>query len=160
MSEENNNQSTIMVGISLVILVLAVRLLYLVDRSLRDGEGMGLSGEGAIETIPILVLLGLLIWMVAKSRTNLQLGTGGSDTQVIGIMLGMFLLGLYIGPGLTLSLESELIGMAFIVVPIILIGAILLPSDNDSLVTKHEDCLLYTSPSPRDAHESRMPSSA
>ena len=139
MSEENNNQSTIMVGISLVILVLAVRLLYLVDRSLRDGEGMGLSGEGAIETIPILVLLGLLIWMVAKSRTNLQLGTGGSDTQVIGIMLGMFLLGLYIGPGLTLSLESELIGMAFLVVPIILIGAILLPSDSDSLATKQEE---------------------
>ena len=26
--------------------------------------------------------------------------------------------------------------------------------------TKDEDCLLYTSPSPRDAHESRMPSSA
>ena len=24
----------------------------------------------------------------------------------------------------------------------------------------HESCLLYTSPSPRDAHESRMPSSA
>ena len=139
MSEENNNQATIMVGISLVILVLAVRLLYLVDRSLRDGEGMGLSGEGAIETIPILVLLGLLIWMVAKSRTNLKLETEGSDTQVIGIMLGMFLLGLYIGPGLTLSLESELIGMAFLVIPIILIGAILLPSDNDSLVTKHEE---------------------
>jgi hypothetical protein len=139
MSEENSNQATIMVGISLVILVLAVRLLYLVDRSLRDGEGMGLSGEGAIETIPILVLLGLLIWMVAKSRTNLQLETVGSDTQVIGIMLGMFLLGLYIGPGLTLSLESELIGMAFLVVPIILIGAILLPSDSDSLATKQEE---------------------
>ena len=139
MSEENSNQATIMVGISLVILVLAVRLLYLVDRSLRDGEGMGLSGEGAIETIPILVLLGLLIWMVAKSRTNLKLETEGSDTQVIGIMLGMFLLGLYIGPGLTLSLESELIGMAFLVIPIILIGAILLPSDNDSLVTKQEE---------------------
>ena len=139
MSEEKSNQATIMVGISLVILVLAVRLLYLVDRSLRDGEGMGLSGEGALETIPILVLLGLLIWMVAKSRTNLQLEMWGSDTQVIGIMLGMFLLGLYIGPGLTLSLESELIGMAFLVIPIILIGAILLPSDNDSLVTKHEE---------------------
>ena len=139
MSEENSNQATIMVGISLVILVLAVRLLYLVDRSLRDGEGMGLSGEGAIETIPILVLLGLLIWMVAKSRTNLQLETVGSDTQVIGIMLGMFLLGLYIGPGLTISLESELIGMAFLVVPIILIGAILLPSDSDSLATKQEE---------------------
>ena len=26
--------------------------------------------------------------------------------------------------------------------------------------TKHWTCLLYTSPSPRDAHESRMPSSA
>ena len=27
-------------------------------------------------------------------------------------------------------------------------------------VAKWEGCLLYTSPSPRDAHESRMPSSA
>ena len=27
-------------------------------------------------------------------------------------------------------------------------------------MTKAADCLLYTSPSPRDAHESRMPSSA
>ena len=26
--------------------------------------------------------------------------------------------------------------------------------------SKYNDCLLYTSPSPRDAHESRMPSSA
>ena len=139
MSEENNSQDTIMVGISLVILVLAARLLYLVDRSLRNGEGMGLSGEGAIETIPILVLLALLIWMVSRSRTSLHLDTGGSDTQVIGIMLGMFLLGLYIGPGLTLSLESELVGMAFLVIPILLIGAILLPSDNGSLVAKHEE---------------------
>ena len=139
MSEENSSQAAIMVGISLVILVLAARLLYLVDRSLRNGEGMGLSGEGAIETMPILVLLALLIWMVSRSRTSLHLDTGGSDAQVIGIMLGMFLLGLYIGPGLTLSLESELVGMAFLVIPILLIGAILLPSDNDSLVAKHEE---------------------
>ena len=33
------------------------------------------------------------------------------------------------------------------------------PSDFD-LVDKLVICLLYTSPSPRDAHESRMPSSA
>ena len=32
--------------------------------------------------------------------------------------------------------------------------------NEDFKVTKGEDCLLYTSPSPRDAHESRMPSSA
>ena len=139
MSEENSSQATIMVGISLVILVLAARLLYLVDRSLRNGEGMGLSGDGAIETIPILVLLALLIWMVFRARTSLHLDTGGSDTQVIGIMLGMFLVGLYIGPGLTLSLESELVGMAFLVIPILLIGAILLPSHNDSLVAKYEE---------------------
>ena len=31
---------------------------------------------------------------------------------------------------------------------------------NEKAGTKDEDCLLYTSPSPRDAHESRMPSSA
>ena len=29
-----------------------------------------------------------------------------------------------------------------------------------STIVKDSDCLLYTSPSPRDAHESRMPSSA
>ena len=139
MSDEKASQTPAMVGISLVILVLAARLLYLVDQSLREGEGMGLSGEGAIETIPILVLLGLLIWMVARSGTNTKVDTGASDTQLIGIMLGMFLLGLYIGPGISLSLESELIGMVFLVIPILLIGAILLPGDDDSLVTVQEE---------------------
>ena len=139
MNDEKASQTPAMVGISLVILVLAARLLYLVDQSLREGEGMGLSGEGAIETIPILVLLGLLIWMVARSGTNTKIDTGASDTQLIGIMLGMFLLGLYIGPGLSLSLESELIGMVFLVIPILLIGAILLPGDDDSLVTVQEE---------------------
>ena len=139
MSDEKASQTPVMVGISLVILVLAARLLYLVDQSLREGEGMGLSGEGAIETIPILVLLGLLIWMVARSGTNTKIDTGASDTQLIGIMLGMFLLGLYIGPGISLSLESELIGMVFLVIPILLIGAILLPGDDDSLVTIQEE---------------------
>ena len=139
MSDEKASQTPAMVGISLVILVLAARLLYLVDQSLREGEGMGLSGEGAIETIPILVLLGLLIWMVARSGTNTKVDIGASDTQLIGIMLGMFLLGLYIGPGISLSLESELIGMVFLVIPILLIGAILLPGDDDSLVTVQEE---------------------
>ena len=54
-------------------------------------------------------------------------------------MLGMFLLGLYIGPGISLSLESELIGMVFLVIPILLIGAILLPGDDDSLVSIQEE---------------------
>ena len=31
---------------------------------------------------------------------------------------------------------------------------------HDNLPNQYGDCLLYTSPSPRDAHESRMPSSA
>ena len=53
MTDTNRSQTPLMVAISLVILVLASRLLYLVDRSLREGEGMGLSGEGAIETIPV-----------------------------------------------------------------------------------------------------------
>ena len=113
MTDTNRSQTPLMVAISLVILVLASRLLYLVDRSLREGEGMGLSGEGAIETIPILVLMALLIWMVNKTRGE-QLKTDSSDTQVIGVMIGMFLLGLYIGPGLSISLDSELIGMAFL----------------------------------------------
>lgn len=139
MSNGRTSLAPIMVGISLVILVLAARLLYLVDQSLRDGEGMGLSGDGAIETIPILILLGLLIWMTSRTQPGSQLDTDGNDAQVVGIMLGMFLLGLYIGPGLTLSLESELIGMAFLVIPILLIGAILLPDNTDSLVSTDEE---------------------
>ena len=34
------------------------------------------------------------------------------------------------------------------------------PRSTVGTVTEIQDCLLYTSPSPRDAHESRMPSSA
>ena len=34
------------------------------------------------------------------------------------------------------------------------------PSDADALGKEIEDCLLYTSPSPRDRQKSRMPSSA
>ena len=128
-----------MVVISMVILVLAARLLYLVDQSLREGEGMGLSGDGAIETIPILILLGLLIWMSTRSQLGRKLDTDSNDTQVIGIMLGMFLLGIYIGPGLTFSLDSELIGLVFLVVPILLIAAILLPGNTDPLVATDEE---------------------
>ena len=32
--------------------------------------------------------------------------------------------------------------------------------DNNTVIDQSDTCLLYTSPSPRDAHESRMPSSA
>ncbi len=139
MSDERNSQTPIMVVISMVILVLAARLLYLVDQSLREGEGMGLSGDGAIETIPILILLGLLIWMSTRSQLGRKLDTDSNDTQVIGIMLGMFLLGIYIGPGLTFSLDSDLIGLVFLVVPILLIAAILLPSNTDPLVATDEE---------------------
>ena len=139
MSDEKASQTPVMVGISLVILVLAASLLYLVDQSLREGEGMGLSGDGAIETIPILILLGMLIWMALRSQRGSQLDTNDNDTQVIGIMLGMFLLGIYIGPGLTFSLDSELIGLAFLIVPILLIAAILLPGNTDSLVATDEE---------------------
>ena len=34
------------------------------------------------------------------------------------------------------------------------------PTANDNTITKEDDCLLYTSPSPRDRQKSRMPSSA
>ena len=74
MSDGKASQKPLMVGISLAILVLSARLLYLVDQSLRDGEGMGLSGDGAIETIPILILLGLLIWMTSRSQPGGRLG--------------------------------------------------------------------------------------
>ena len=136
---DRTSHEPIRVVFSIVILVVAASLLYLVDQSLREGEGMGLSGDGAIETIPILILLGLLIWMSTRSQLGSKLDTDSNDTQVIGIMLGMFLLGIYIGPGLTFSLDSELIGLAFLVVPILLIAAILLPGNTDPLVATDEE---------------------
>ena len=36
----------------------------------------------------------------------------------------------------------------------------LIAPDGSAVETWHEDCLLYTSPSPRDKRQSRMPSSA
>ena len=46
----------------------------------------------------------------------------------------------------------------------VFIGVIIYAVANETfsidLSKPHNDCLLYTSPSPRDAHESRMPSSA
>ena len=41
-----------LVALALMIVVLAARLLYLVDASLRAGEGYGLTGDGAIQTVP------------------------------------------------------------------------------------------------------------
>ena len=43
-----------------------------------------------------------------------------------------------------------------------LLESLLIHSSNDVayVLARHYGCLLYTSPSPRDAHESRMPSSA
>ena len=39
-------------------------------------------------------------------------------------------------------------------------GQVIVPTGGGKTLTMIMDCLLYTSPSPRDAHESRMPSSA
>ena len=38
--------------------------------------------------------------------------------------------------------------------------AAILPPDEDEVIPRDLDCLLYTSPSPRDRQKSRMPSSA
>ena len=43
---------------------------------------------------------------------------------------------------------------------LIVLGSLAGCIGNDEEKTELETCLLYTSPSPRDAHESRMPSSA
>ena len=50
-----------------------------------------------------------------------------------------------------------------IVIPVVYVGVGLTgisPQDSERLLLKPIDCLLYTSPSPRDLSTSRMPSSA
>ena len=42
----------------------------------------------------------------------------------------------------------------------IILGGIIGPNLNIKITYKYRDCLLYTSPSPRDPKTSRMPSSA
>ena len=54
------------------------------------------------------------------------------------------------------SVANSIVGLSQLGNKVGFIGKV----NEDDLGDKYEDCLLYTSPSPRDAHESRMPSSA
>ena len=66
-------------------------------------------------------------------------------------------------PGFVDALASLLMVFVFVLMVFVLIQANLayrLSGQDESLIILREDCLLYTSPSPRDLSTSRMPSSA
>ena len=93
--------------------------------------------------------------MIGQSMININSGGRG---RLSGISAAVYLL-LFILVGSTLIEQiplAALIGVMFIVV----IGTFEWSSFRIVGKVPRSDCLLYTSPSPRDAHESRMPSSA
>ena len=55
--------------------------------------------------------------------------------------------------------EENMNKLVTIIVALMLTGTVAL-ADNNMITSKINDCLLYTSPSPRDRSVSRMPSSA
>ena len=115
-----------LVALALMIVVLAARLLYLVDASLRAGEGYGLTGDGAIQTVHLLVLLVILLWLVTGIFRDSPLNLEVADKQTVAIMGMMFVIGFYIGPSITIPTElsnSNIIGILMFMVPLLLIGA-------------------------------------
>jgi hypothetical protein len=115
-----------LVALALMIVVLAARLLYLVDASLRAGEGYGLTGDGAIQTVPLLVLLVVLLWLVTGVFRDSPLNLEVADKQTVAIMALMFVIGFYLGPNISIPNEisnSNIVGILIVIVPILLIGA-------------------------------------
>ena len=76
-----------------------------------------------------------------------ELAPEGSDIRAIKMIVSITL-------GFTLVLAT-----GYLAAVILSDGAILLRPSQEAL-ERHESCLLYTSPSPRDMRRSRMPSSA
>jgi|TARA_B100001250_G_scaffold413626_1_gene448383 membrane protease YdiL (CAAX protease family) len=126
MEMKAEKRMTVLVALALMIVVLAARLLYLVDASLRAGEGYGLTGDGAIQTVPLLVLLVVLLWLVTGIFRDSPLNLGVADKQTIGVMSLMFVIGFYIGPSISIPTEfseSNMVGIIIIVIPILFISA-------------------------------------
>ena len=71
----------------------------------------------------------------------------GIRIKIISITLLFLGVGLFIAPGVLVDIAE----LRFKQV---------IEEGSDKLVEELKDCLLYTSPSPRDVEESRMPSSA
>ena len=69
------------------------------------------------------MLLALLIWIVTRSEDDGPSHPKDGDKQVIGIMVGMFLVEPLHRTDLNISLDSDLFGLAFLVIPAILIAA-------------------------------------
>ena len=93
----------------------------------------------------------------------------------IAILVGRSLLGLYfLGPGIAkvfdytnyvAIMQANEVPLTLVALPIVILiqvigGIMLILNQNVKVSALSLFCLLYTSPSPRDAHESRMPSSA
>jgi len=123
-----------LVALALMIVVLAARLLYLVDASLRAGEGYGLTGDGAIQTVPLLVLLVALLWLVTGVFRDSPLNLEVADKQTVAIMALMFVIGFYLGPNISIPTEfsnSNIVGILIVIVPILLIGAMFFSMRDD-----------------------------
>ena len=124
----------VLVALALMIVVLAARLLYLVDASLRAGEGYGLTGDGAIQTVPLLVLLVVLLWLVTGVFRDSPLNLEVADKQTVAIMALMFVIGFYLGPNISIPNEisnSNIVGILIVIVPILLIGAMFFSMRDD-----------------------------
>ncbi len=127
-----------LVALALMIVVLAARLLYLVDASLRAGEGYGLTGDGAIQTVPLLVLLVALLWLVTGVFRDSPLNLEVADKQTVAIMALMFVIGFYLGPNISIPTElsnSNIVGILIVIVPILLIGAMFFSMRDDEQST-------------------------
>ena len=83
----------------------------------------------------------------------------------IAVSVGGMLSGIFVLPGLAVGITGSSVWLAFLVAALCILPAVLSKSELATAMPKSGGtyvyiCLLYTSPSPRDKRQSRMPSSA
>ena len=116
-------------------------------------------------------LTGARNWATAQIRaaSYTRKGFMRFTLSLAALILFVIFMGLWLGgflPDIRQSADdfkrNRLIAMGFVVDRVDVMGEGRLNEDQirQSLGVKHGDCLLYTSPSPRDRTRSRMPSSA
>lgn len=144
MEINDEKRMKIILLLSFMIAALAARLLFLVDNSLREGDGYGLAGDGAIQTIPILIILALMLWLIAGFLRGKKINFDTNNRNTIVIMIFMFITGFYLSPSTDFSSRfsnSNTLGLIIIIVPVIIIVAMLMSvyGEPDSLLLSEEE---------------------
>jgi len=138
MQDRSSKGDSLLIGIAVVTLLLMLligRLILSTNARLIAGEGYGLNGFGALSTLPILLLSGLLIALIMRFvRTVSQDDDVESplyskqNMRTIVVILIAFFFGMLIQPWLNIDLgflPTRFFGGLVFLIPLVLIGLLI-----------------------------------